>query len=82
MTIIIQLKKGWNLIASYSNLELTSIIEKLGVDNLLVIKDETGVVYTKENENSENSFERFENNKAYWIKVSVDSELQFVFVGD
>ena len=36
---IIQLKAGWNLIAPYRELPLSAIIEKLGVDNLLVIKN-------------------------------------------
>ncbi|CAA6816771.1 MAG: Unknown protein [uncultured Sulfurovum sp.] len=81
----ITLTSGWNLINPYADLNLSSIIAQLGVENVEVIQGEDKTyqkAYVDSNQISLNDFEKFEEPKGYWIKVKNAGVLSFSFVNN
>lgn len=63
----IHLNKGWNLIGIESDMDLETLTEKIGKNNLLEIRDESGKIVT-----------RLEKGKAYWVKISKDVNFNYL----
>jgi len=76
----IRLEAGWNLINPFGGLTLFEILSQLGDANVLVIQG-LNKTYQKAYENQGksilNDFERFEEDKGYWIKVNKAVTLDF-----
>ena len=70
------LTSGWNLIGANSEMTLAEIITQVGEDNLLIIQG-AKKVYKKEYPSFLNDFEKFEKGKGYWIKVGLNSTLNY-----
>ena len=73
------LHRGWNLINPSSDLNLSSIIAQLGVDNVKTIQGATQTyqqAYLDINV-SLNDFKNFEEFQGYWIQVTKDLNLTF-----
>jgi len=81
-TQTIELISGWNFIAPYSLLSFSEIENQLGVDNLLIIQGSNKTykkLYADNNEDFLNTFNNFEENQGYWIKVQNSTSLLFNF---
>ena len=65
----IHLNKGWNLIGIQSDMDLETFKEKIGKNNFLEIRDESGEIVTK-----------LEKGKAYWVKISKDVNFNYLQV--
>jgi len=79
---VLSLKSGWNLIDPLSDLNLNTIKNQLGSDNVLVIQGPSKTyqkAYVDAGMSSLNDFTNFENGKGYWIKLKNDANLTFTF---
>ncbi|MEF3192535.1 MAG: hypothetical protein K6347_08360 [Campylobacterales bacterium] len=79
--VSIPLKAGWNLIDPLADMNLNEIISQIEYPNLLVIQGQV-VVYKKlyaeiPEFTKRNTFDKFEDKAAYWIKVAKDANLTF-----
>ena len=72
----LELKRGWNLVGANSEMTLSETIAQVGVDNLLVIQG-AKKVYKKEYPDFLNDFKQFEKGKGYWIKVGMNTTLNY-----
>jgi len=62
----IHLNKGWNLLGIESDMDLETLKEKIGKNNFLEIRDESGEIVTS-----------LEKEKAYWVKISKDVNFNY-----
>ena len=65
----IHLNAGWNLIGIKSDMDLETLKDKIGKNNFLEIRDESGNIVT-----------HLEKGKAYWVKISKDVNFTYLQV--
>ena len=80
----ILLKEGWNNVASLYALTLGEIQEQLGMDNVLIIQgalpqSSYKKLFVDQGRPYLNSFEKFEPNQGYWIKLDHEAKLIYEF---
>ena len=78
----IDLVEGWNLVSVPQSLSLSELLSQIGEENLLVVEGD-GTTYQKSYIDlgyaSANDFSKFNSTQGYWIKVSQDTSVEFLF---